>query len=161
MALHDGAAWYCSPAWVRIFLRLSPVHCSKHCAMNHADSSFLSASSRPAAFSRSWESSADSMSFRICAIFSSHSCRSGGGAGGQRRQHSEAASSMRSIALPGSRLSVGQVLPDVAASLPGEEHVLGYRGRDDRGLAVMLMCHRISEIGDRRHGAGPTPPSPW
>jgi hypothetical protein len=68
---------------------------------------------------------------------------------------------MRSIALPGSRLSVGQVLPDVAASLPGEEHVLGYRGRDDRGLAVMLMCHRISEIGDRRHGAGPTPPSPW
>ena len=58
-----------------------------------------------AAFSKSWESIADSLSRRTCAIFSSYS-RKSGGAVIRRIRIRDPASSIRSIALSGRNLSL-------------------------------------------------------
>lgn len=67
-------------------------------------SSCFSLSRREAAFSKSWESMADSLSRRTAAIFSSNSRRSGG-AVIRRMRILEPASSIRSIALSGRKRS--------------------------------------------------------
>ncbi len=69
-----------------------------------AASSCFSLSRREAAFSKSWESIADSLSRRTPAIFSSNSRRSGG-AVIRRMRIREPASSIRSIALSGRKRS--------------------------------------------------------
>jgi len=67
--------------------------------------SCFSVSRSPAAFSKSWESMADSFSLRTPTIFSSSSRRSGGAV--MRRIRIRApASSIRSIALSGRNLSL-------------------------------------------------------
>ena len=67
--------------------------------------SCFSLSRRAAAFSKSWESMADSFSRRTWAIFSSYSRRSGG-AVIRRIRIREPASSIRSIALSGRNRSL-------------------------------------------------------
>jgi len=84
-------------------MSMSPAfHCFSRSAL--AARSFFSVSRRAAAFSKSWASIADSLSRRVCAIFSSNSRRSGG-AVIRRIRNRAPASSIRSIALSGRKRS--------------------------------------------------------